>query len=108
MKHFLLMYEFVPDYLTRRAQFRDVHLNKAWTAKDRGDLVLAGALADPVDGAVLLFKGESPAAAEEFARTDPYVLNGLVTKWSVRPWTTVIGDMAMTPVRAADAAPAKA
>ena len=98
MKHFLLIYEFVPNYLELRPKFRDVHLAKAWAAKNSGDLVLAGALADPVDGAILIFKGDSPAAAEEFARTDPYVLNGLVKKWSVRPWVTVVGDMAMTPV----------
>ena len=53
--------------------------------------MLGGALANPVDGTVLLFKGDSPAAAEAFARADPYVTNGLVTNWRVREWTTVVG-----------------
>ena len=53
-----------------------------------------GALANPIDGTVLLFKGSSPAAAETFAKGDPYVTNGLVTKWRVREWTTVVGDLA--------------
>jgi len=44
-----------------------------------------------LDGTVLLFKGDSPAAAESFAKTDPYVTNGLVTMWRVREWTTVVG-----------------
>lgn len=96
--HFLLIYDFVDDYLERRAQYRDVHLEKAWKANKDGHLVLAGALNDPVNSAILWFQGDSPAAAEEFARTDPYVLNGLVKKWQVRKWTTVCGAMADTPV----------
>ena len=92
MKHFLLFYDVAPDYLARRAEFREAHLAKAWAAHARGDLVLGGALADPVDGAMLLFAGESRRVAEDFAREDPYVLNGLVTRWRVRTWTTVVGD----------------
>ncbi len=92
--HYLLFYDVVPDYVKRRAQFRDQHLALARAAQTRGELVLGGALADPVDGAVLLFQGESPAVAEAFVAADPYVTNGLVTRWRVRPWTTVIGDMA--------------
>jgi uncharacterized protein YciI len=99
MKHYLLFYDVVPDYLTRRAQFRDAHLARGWEAHERGELIVAGALSDPVDGAVLLFKAESPGVAEAFAKADPYVRNGLVKKWYVREWTTVIGAQAATPVR---------
>jgi uncharacterized protein YciI len=99
MKHFLLFYEGAPDYLERRPQFRGDHLKHAWAAVERGDLVLGGALADPVDGAVLLFQGESPAVAEDFARADLYVLNGLVARWHVREWSTVVGELAATPAR---------
>ena len=101
MKHFLLFYETESDYLARRAAFRDEHLRKAWAAHAKGDLVLGGALANPVDGAVLLFKCDSPGIAETFAREDPYVLNGLVRRWYVREWTTVAGDGAITPIRPA-------
>ena len=101
MKHFLLFYEGAPDYLARRPQFRDAHLAYAWAAAERGDLVVAGALADPVDGAVLVFQGEAAAVAEDFAKADPYVVNGLVKTWRVREWTTVVGDLAATPVHAA-------
>jgi uncharacterized protein YciI len=96
--HFLLFYDVTPDYLERRAQFREEHLALAWAAQARGELILAGALADPVDGAVFLFQGDSPAFAEAFAKADPYVRNGLVTRWRVRPWTTVVGENAASPV----------
>src|SRR5580765_7478250 len=99
MKHFLLFYEGAPDYLERRPQFCSDHLRYAWAAQERGELVVAGALADPVDGAVLLFAGEDSSAAEAFARDDPYVVNGLVKRWHGREWATVIGDLAATPVR---------
>lgn len=98
MKHYLLFYEPTADYLARRPEFRAQHLAKAWQASQRGELLLGGALADPIDGAVLLFKGESKSVAEDFARADPYVTSGLVKRWYVREWTTVAGDQAMTPV----------
>lgn len=99
MKHFLLFYQVDAEYLARRGEFRGAHLAKAWAASEHGQLVLAGALTNPVDGAILLFKGDSPAVAEDFARTDPYVLNGLVKRWYVREWTTVAGADAASPVR---------
>jgi len=99
MKHFLMFYDFAADYLERRPAFREEHLAKAWAAHARGELVLGGALADPVDGAVLLFTGESPSAAESFAREDPYVLNGLVTRWRVREWKMVAGETAAASLR---------
>jgi hypothetical protein len=96
--HYLLMYDVVPDYVERRGALRAEHLALARAAHARGELVLGGALADPVDGAVLLFQGDSPAGATAFAKADPYVRNGLVTRWRVRTWTTVIGDGAAIPL----------
>lgn len=95
--HFLLLYDLAPDYLERRAEFRAEHLTLAWAAQARGELVLAGALADPADGAVLLFEGGTPEAAERFAESDPYVRAGLVSAWRVRAWTTVVGEAAAAP-----------
>jgi heme-degrading monooxygenase HmoA/uncharacterized protein YciI len=99
MKHYLLFYEVADDYVARRARFRSEHLAKAWAASRRGELLLGGAFADPADGAVLLFAGESRAVAEDFARTDPYVTGGAVKRWHVREWNTVVGDAACAPVR---------
>lgn len=90
--HYLLIYDAAPDYVERRAQFRAEHIALARAAHARGELVLGGALAEPVDGAVLLFRGDSPSAAEAFVAADPYVKNGLVTRWRIRPWRTVVGD----------------
>ena len=95
----MLIYELVDDYLERRGALREEHLRRAWAAQEGGGLVLAGALTDPVDRAILLFVGDSPAAAEQFAAADPYVRHGLVTHWSVRPWATVVGEAATAPVR---------
>jgi len=96
--HFLLFYDYVGDYVERRAPLRSAHLAHARAAVERGDLVLGGALAEPADCGVLLFRGASPAAAEAFAAADPYVLHGLVTRWRVRRWTTVIGKDAEEPL----------
>jgi hypothetical protein len=90
--HYLLIYDLVPDYVERRGAFRSIHVRLAREAHARGELVLGGALANPTDQAILLFRGDSPAAAEAFAKDDPYVRNGLVTSWCVREWTTVVGD----------------
>jgi uncharacterized protein YciI len=89
--HYLLIYDLVADYIERRAPLRAEHIALARAAETRGELILGGAFANPPDGAVLLFRGDSPAAAEAFAAADPYVTNGLVTRWRVREWTTVIG-----------------
>ena len=90
--YYLLFYEPVDNYVEKRAPFRQVHLNYAQEAVDRGHLVLGGALADPADQAVLVFKGEGPDNAENFAKNDPYVVNGIIAHWHIRPWTVVVGD----------------
>jgi uncharacterized protein YciI len=99
MKHFLLMYDYVPDYLQRRTAHRPAHFALALAAVDRGEMVLAGACTD--DGppiGVLVFKAADRKVVEDFARTDPYVLNGVATSWRVREWTTVAGPGALTAV----------
>lgn len=89
--HYLLFYEVVANYAELRAPLRALHLAHARRAVERGELVLGGALANPIDGAVLLFRGASAAVAEDFATADPYVQNGLVKEWRVREWSTVVG-----------------
>jgi uncharacterized protein YciI len=96
--HYILLYQFAPDYLERRGMFRNEHLGLAWEAHARGELVLAGAFAEPADGAVAIFRADSIDVARRFALADPYVREGLVTHWQVRPWTTVVGDDATNPV----------
>ena len=96
--HYLLMYELSADYLERRGEYRTEHLQLAWDAQERGEIVVAGALAEPADMAVLMFQAESPEVVERFAKADPYVIHGLVTGYRIRQWNTVVGDLASTPV----------
>ena len=96
--HYLLFYDGADGYAERRMPFRSAHIAYARNAIARGDLVLGGALAGPADGAVLLFRGASPAVAESFATSDPYVMNGVVSQWRVREWTTVVGALAESPL----------
>ncbi len=89
--YYVLFYKTVDNYVEKRAPYREEHLAYANAAYDRGELVIAGALDEPADGAVLVFKGESSAVAEDFAKNDPYVRAGLISEWNVRPWTVVVG-----------------
>ncbi len=97
MNYYVLFYKVVDDYVTRRTQYRPDHLQRVTEAYDRGELLMAGALADPPDGAVLIFRAPDPSPAEHFARQDPYVINGLVTHWEVRAWTVVTGPLTKAP-----------
>lgn len=90
--HWLLRYDVTDDYLERRVPFRTEHLAHARDAHERGELLLAGALSEPADGAVLVFRGDNPERVEAFARADPYVREGVVTAWTVRRWNVVVGD----------------
>ena len=91
MPHWVLVYELTDDYLDRRTPLRPDHLALVEAAHERGELVMAGALAEPADQALLVFRGDDGTAAQAFAEGDPYVREGLVRSWRVRPWTVVIG-----------------
>ena len=96
MNYYVLIYHVVDDFVARRAAQRPEHLRLAREAHARGDLVLAGALDDPVDQALLVFRAADRSVVERFARADPYVTSGLVTRWVVRPWSVKIGNMQET------------
>ena len=91
MKHFALIYDVVDGFAEKRMPYRPAHLELVRGAHVRGELLLAGALGDPPNGALLVFRAESADAVERFATADPYVTSGLVTRWAVRPWNVVIG-----------------
>ena len=92
MKYYALFYEVVDDYVSRRSTFRAEHLRLAQEAYQRGELILAGALSDPTDRALLVFRVSDRAVVENFVRNDPYVTNGLVTRWEIRSWAVVISN----------------
>ena len=89
--YYILFYDFVEHMLERRAPFRDEHLRLAREAHARGDLRMAGAFAEPTDGAVFIFRTEQIATVESFVAQDPYVANGLVTTWRIRPLQVGVG-----------------
>jgi uncharacterized protein YciI len=90
MKYFALFYDVVDGFVDRRMPFREEHLRLVREANARGEIVIAGALGDPPEGALLVFRVPSIGVAEEFARRDPYVTHGLVVGWKVRPWAVVV------------------
>jgi hypothetical protein len=92
MNYYALIYDVVDDYITRRTEFRMAHLKLAQETNERGELILAGAFSDPYDQALLVFRAKDSTVAENFAKNDPYVINGLVKKWRVRPWNVVVGN----------------
>lgn len=92
MNYYALIYETIDDYVARRAEFREQHLRIAREYRERGELVLGGAFDDPVDRALIVFRADNKSQVEEFASKDPYVVNGLVKKWEVRPWKVVVGQ----------------
>ncbi|HET7721499.1 MAG TPA: YciI-like protein [Acidimicrobiales bacterium] len=89
--HWLLTYDYVDDIATRRAPFREAHLGLVRDLHDRGLLLMAGAVGDPIEGALFVFTADDVAVVEEFVAQDPYVSEGLVTGWQVRPWSVVVG-----------------
>ena len=92
MAYYALFYDLVDDYIQRRTQYREEHLRLAKDSQNRGEMVLAGAFAEPADQALLLFKSDTSSVVEQFVKNDPYVRNGLVKKWTIRIWTVVIGN----------------
>ena len=90
--YYILFYKTVDDYVEKRTLYRAEHLQLAQKSQKDGHMVMAGAFANPPDGAALVFKGDGPEVAENFAKNDPYVKNGLITEWQVREWTVVIGN----------------
>ena len=92
MIYYALFYEVVDDFVARRAPFRQEHLRLGADAHERGEIILAGALSEPADRALIIFHVSDSSEVEAFARNDPYVVNGLVKKWEVRPWNVVIGN----------------
>ncbi len=101
MGYYALFYHVVEKFVERRMPFREAHLTHARHAAERGELALGGALADPADTALIVFRGDSPDTARAFAEKDPYVRNGLVQRWEVRPWNVVVGADANIPNPAA-------
>jgi uncharacterized protein YciI len=92
MQYFALFYDVVEGFAERRAPYREAHLRLVHEAHRRGEILLAGALGMPSDRALMIFRASDPSIVDAFARADPYVVNGLVTRWEIQPWAVVVGN----------------
>ncbi|KAK9815872.1 hypothetical protein WJX72_011037 [[Myrmecia] bisecta] len=87
----ILHYEYVSDILEKRGPHREAHLAAARKQAESGKIFLAGAVADPVDSAIFVWKDATKDEIAAFVKDDPYVKAGLVPKWSIRPYMVVVG-----------------
>ncbi len=90
--YYVLYYRTIENYIEKRVPFRQMHLDYAAASQDRGELILGGSFSEPDNGAMLIFKTEDPSVVIEFAKKDPYVVNGLISDWNVRGWNVIIGN----------------
>jgi uncharacterized protein YciI len=88
VKH-LMTYRAVEDFLPLARAHLAGHRARLLEFHDRGVLLMAGPLGEPDNGdAISVFTTRE--AAEEFVAGDPFVVNGVVAEWSIRPWHEVL------------------
>ena len=67
------------------------HLAHSNELHKQGTLLMAGAFLDnPEEPVSTMGIFPTREAAEEYAKGDPFVLNGLVTKWHIREWANIL------------------
>jgi uncharacterized protein YciI len=93
LRTFAVLITYVPNAVERRAPYREAHLAYARALRDAGHMLLGGAFADPVDGALLVYRAESRAQVEAWLADDPYLRAGLWPAVTIREWTVVIGEV---------------
>jgi uncharacterized protein YciI len=88
---FVLFYESAPDVASKAPAHFPAHKARYQDFHARGLLLMLGTFSNPQDeGSMAVFA--SREAAEEFAAGDPFVLNGVVSRWYVRDWREVLTD----------------
>ena len=92
-KTYALHYHYVPNMLERRVPHRTAHLTYAQDYVDKKILVAGGALLPEVKSGLLVLRAKDSEEVERFAKHDPYVVNGLVTKYDIQEWAIAIGSI---------------
>lgn len=87
MPKYVLQYESAADVRTKAAAHFAAHKARWNEFLDQGTLLMIGTFTD-LEGSMAVFSTRE--AAEEFARSDPFVLNGVVSSWRVREWNEAI------------------
>lgn len=68
------------------------HLARSKELHAQGSLLMAGAFLDqPGEPIATMAVLTSKEAAEAYAKGDPFVVNGMVSEWSIRPWANLLG-----------------
>jgi uncharacterized protein YciI len=85
----VMTYRAVEDFLPLAQQHGAAHVARLHEFHDRGVLLMVGTFEEPMNGEAMgVFT--SREAAEEFIAGDPFVVNGVVASWAVRPWNEVL------------------
>ena len=85
---YVLYYQSSPEVLEKAPIHGAAHRARWQQFLDAGTLLMIGPFANPQEGAMGIFTTRE--AAEQFARGDPFVLNGVVSQWVVREWAEAI------------------
>lgn len=90
--NYLLKYEYIPDVLEKRGPYREGHLNLAKKMIEENKCLSGGPTGEPgvevPTGALFVFTDLE--SAKSYADNDPYVANGIVTKFSIEEWNVVV------------------
>jgi uncharacterized protein YciI len=89
--YLLLTLDYVEDILEKRDPYRAEHIAGAKAEEEAGKCVLAGALQNPTDKGVFVFKDCDEAYVKNFVESDAYYKAGLVPSYTIRPWMIVVG-----------------
>ncbi len=90
MAKYVLFYESADDVASKAPAHFPAHLARWKEFQGQGTLLMIGTFANAQEeGSMAIFTTRE--AAEAFARSDPFVLNGVVRQWSVREWNEAIG-----------------
>ena len=84
----VLSYEVAADGMARIPVHYPAHKARVDDFHERGVLLMIGTWANPAEGAMAVFA--SREAAQEFVSDDPFVVNGVVGKWTLRDWNEVL------------------
>jgi uncharacterized protein YciI len=91
-KLFILQYEYVENVLEKRAPYREAHLAVFGKQIQDGNVIIGGTIDYPPKGALSIFRNLTSEDIEQIVQQDPYFINGIVTKYTIKPYIAVIGD----------------
>lgn len=86
---YVLFYESADDVASKAPAHFPAHSARLAEFHAGGTLLMVGTFANPQDeGSMAILTTRE--AAEEFAKGDPFVLNGVVRDWQIREWDEVL------------------